>query len=358
MKFLNSIISGTGSYVPEQVIPNSAFSKQRFYQADHQLIEDDSETITKKFKDITGIEQRRYVSNELNTSDIASMAAQAAIEDADIDPESIDSIILAHNFGNVRNSSVQSDILPSLSARVKHQLHIKNPECIAYDILFGCPGWIQGLIQADTSIKAGTAKRILVIGAETLSRVIDPFDRDSMIFADGAGAAVIEAKEDDKQQGILAHAVRSDTYDGAYYLYFGESNKADYTPGTKYIKMQGRKIYEYALSNVPQAMKKALDKSGRNISEVKKIFIHQANEKMDEAMIKRLYRLYKGKPPKGIMPMSIHKLGNSSVATVPTLFDRVRRGTCTQTHELKPDDVFIFASVGAGMHINAMVYKY
>ena len=121
--------------------------------------------------------------------------------------------------------------------------------------------------------------------------------------------------------------------------------------------MHGRKIYEFALNNVPTAMKKALDESNISINEVKKIFIHQANEKMDEAIIKRFYRLYKTPAPEGVMPMSIHKLGNSSVATVPTLLDLVLKGNITN-QEVKKGDVLIFASVGAGMNINAIVYRY
>ena len=120
--------------------------------------------------------------------------------------------------------------------------------------------------------------------------------------------------------------------------------------------MQGRKIYEFALSNVPKAMAECLDKSGIDISQVKKILIHQANEKMDEAIIQRFYRLYKQTPPDGIMPMSIHKLGNSSVATVPTLFDLMIKGQL-ENQSLEKGDVILFASVGSGMNINAIVYQ-
>ena len=120
--------------------------------------------------------------------------------------------------------------------------------------------------------------------------------------------------------------------------------------------MYGRKIYEFAISHVPQAMKECLDKTGRDISEVKKIFIHQANEKMDEAIVKRFYRQYKLKPPTGIMPMTIGRLGNSSVATIPTLYDKVRKGNI-EGHSIEKGDVVLFASVGAGMNINAMVYE-
>ena len=121
--------------------------------------------------------------------------------------------------------------------------------------------------------------------------------------------------------------------------------------------MYGRKIYEFALSNVPAAMKTCLDNSGMDIKDVKKILIHQANEKMDEAIVNRFYRLYKTPVPEGIMPMSIHKLGNSSVATVPTLLTS-SKVVIWKIIELNKGDIVIFASVGAGMHINAITYKY
>jgi 3-oxoacyl-[acyl-carrier-protein] synthase-3 len=120
--------------------------------------------------------------------------------------------------------------------------------------------------------------------------------------------------------------------------------------------MHGRKIYEFALSNVPKAMKECLDSCGIDISNLKKILIHQANEKMDEAIIQRFYKLYGQTPPAGIMPMSIHKLGNSSVATVPTLYDSLVKGEI-ENQELNKGDVIMFASVGAGMNVNAIVYK-
>jgi 3-oxoacyl-[acyl-carrier-protein] synthase-3 len=222
-------------------------------------------------------------------------------------------------------------------------------------MLFGCPGWVEGVIQAKAFIKSGMAKKCLVIGAETLSRVVDIHDRDSMIYSDGAGATIVELV--DEEGGILAHESASFTYDEAYYLFFGNSFNKDHDPDVRYIKMHGRKIYEFALSNVPKAMKECLDNSGIDISEVKKVLIHQANEKMDEAIIQRFYKLYKQTPPEGIMPMSIHKLGNSSVATIPTLFDLIVKKQI-ENQQINKGDVIIFASVGAGMHVNAIVYKY
>ena len=347
--------TGTGSYIPSTVEKNEDFFQHQFLNVDGSTIEHPNEVIVEKFKAITGIAERRYAKPHLNSSDLAFFAAEKAIANANINPEELDYIILAHNFGDVKHNTIQSDILPCLASRVKHSLRIKNPKCVAYDILFGCPGWIEGVIQAHAFIKAGIAKKCLVIGSETLSRVVDKHDRDSMIYSDGAGAAVIEAT--DEEGGILAHETASFTYDEAYYLFYGNSYNQELKENTKYIKMHGRKIYEFALNNVPNAMKTCLDKSGVDIKDVKKILIHQANEKMDEAIIKRFYRLYKMQVPEGIMPMSIHKLGNSSVATVPTLFDLIRHNKL-ENQSLSKGDVIIFASVGGGMHINAIVYKY
>ena len=352
---MNIKITGTGSYIPDTIEKNDAFSNHQFLNTDGSLINHPNEVIIEKFKAITGIDERRYAKPHLNASDLGFFAAEKAINDAKIDPETIDYIIVAHNFGDVKHQTIQGDLLPSLAARIKHSLRIKNPKCVAYDILFGCPGWIEGVIQAQAFIKAGMAKRCLVIGSETLSRVVDKYDRDAMIFSDGAGATIIEATHE--EGGILSHETASYTYDEAYYLYFGNSNNQDLDKDTRYIKMDGRKIYEFALNHVPQAMKTCLDASGVTIKDVKKIFIHQANEKMDEAILKRFYRLYKTDIPENVMPMSIQKLGNSSVATVPTLFDLVKNNKL-ENHSLQKGDVIIFASVGAGMHINAIVYKY
>lgn len=353
---MGTIITGTGSYIPEQIKSNVQFMSNEFYADNNDPLTDNNEIIIRKFKDITGIEERRYLSQDLSNSDAAAIAGRKAIDMAKIDPESIDQIIVAHNFGNLDHDSNQSDMLPSVASKVKHLLGIDNPNCIAYDVIFGCPGWVQGMIQADIFIKAGMAKKCLVIGSETLSRIIDPHDRDSMIYSDGAGACVIE-KKDDPNKGILSHASQTFTTVESNYIYFGESNKLQSNGKAKFLKMHGRKIYEFALNKVPAAMKTALDQSGIPVEKIKKILIHQANEKMDEAIIKRFYRLYKTSVPEGIMPMSINKLGNSSVATVPTLLDLILHNNL-EDHKIEEGDAVILASVGAGMNINAIVYQF
>lgn len=352
---MNIKITGSGSYIPEIIVKNLDFRDHHFMNEDGTPFAYSNETVIGKFKGITGIEERRYANPTIITSDMAFFASDKAIKNAGIDPESLDYIIVAHNFGDIKSGTIQSDALPCLAARVKNKLRIQNPKCVAFDILFGCPGWIEGMLQAYALIKSGMAKKCLVIGAEALSRVVDPHDRDSMIYSDGAGATLLETCEENC--GILSQESASYTYSEKEYLFYGKSYNIDLDPDVFYIKMHGRKIYEFALSNVPTAMKNCLEKSGIPIEEVKKILIHQANEKMDEAIINRFYKLYNQTPPEGIMPMSINFLGNSSVATIPTLYDLLVNNQL-ENHEIKKGDVLLFASVGAGMNINAFVYRY
>lgn len=350
-----NIFKGIGSYIPEVIKTNEDFINNTFYDEDGFKFTDEGEVIVRKFKKITGIEERRYMPETMKTSDMGYIAAKRAIEDAQIDPEEIDHIIVAQNFGDIEYGSIQSEQMPALAARIKQKLGIKNPKAVAYDVIFGCPGWVQGVIQADSFLKSGMANNILVIGCEALSRVVDPFDRDSMIFSDGAGACILSKSDSDA--GIISFSAVTHAIEEADYLYCGESYKPE-SDKTKFIKMKGRKIYEYALKEVPLAMKDAMDKSGYSINDLKKVFIHQANEKMDEAIIQRFYKLYDNTEiPVGIMPMSIHELGNSSVATVPTLMDLVLKNKM-EGHKVEKGDIVMLASVGAGMHINAIVYKF
>ncbi len=349
----NSIITGTGNYIPTSKIPNRYFLRHEFYSSDGIKIKKATIDIINKLEEITCINERRYVTDDLNTSDIAFMAAERALEKTD--RESLDYIIVAQNFGDVRADNNRSDMMPTIAARVKHKLKIKNPYTVAFDIPFGCPGWLHGMILADYYIKSGDAKRVLVIGAEIMSRVTDPHDVDCMIFADGAGAALVEAT--DRNTGILSHVTRSDTFENAYLLSTGRSYNPDYAGDDLFIKMNGHEIYKYAIRTVPVVVKQSLDKAGLTLTDVKKVLVHQANQKMDEAILERLLKLYHTKNiPGNLMPMTISWLGNSSVATLPTMFDLLQRGKM-DNHKLHSGDIVVFASVGAGMNINSMVYR-
>jgi len=356
-KHLYSVIAGTGSYIPENIISGESFLKSIFYE-NGAIIEKNIAEIISKFSEITEIMERRYVDDNMLNSNMAAIASQRALDDAGIDKETLDHIIFCHNFGDIEKGSNRMNMLPSLAAKVKQQLEINNPDCVAYDIIFGCPGWVQGTIQANYLIQSGDAKRVLVIGAETLSRIIDPHDRDSMIFSDGAGAVIFEASETVEPKGIIAHKTQTFAGNYASLLVMGSSCNPAVNDGNTYLKMNGRKLYEFAVVNVPQVVKMAIDKAGIHITDIKTVFIHQANGKMDNAIMKRLFKLYDlDSVPENLVPMTISWLGNSSVATIPTLLDLVRKGQ-VEGYSVKAGEYAIIASVGAGMHINAIVYKF
>jgi len=353
---MRSVIAGTGSHIPTQVVPNDHFIHHEFRGPDRKKIDKPNEEILKQFESITTIRERRYAEKDQVTSDLGCEAARQALDSSGIDPESLDYIVFGHNFGDVKPHSRRSDMVPALAARVKAKLKIENPRTVAVDVVFGCPGWLQGVIMCDAMIRAGDIKRAMVIGADTLSRISDPHDRDSLIYADGAGATILEAR--DTNDGILAHAVRSDTLEHSGMLFMGHSYKEEVFIEALFLKMEGRKLYKYALNNVAGAIKETLDRAGLSIHEVKKVLIHQANGKMDEAILDALYKLYgiDDAPHDAVMPMTISWLGNSSVATIPTLLDLILKEKLPP-HEIRSGDVVVFASVGAGMHINAVVYR-
>ena len=351
----HTVIVGTGSHSPSVAVPNDAFLQHEFHGPDGKPIPKTNAEILKQFESITGIRERRYAPANLLTSDIAFDAARKALESSSIDGETLDYIIVAHNFGDVRAGSTRSDLVPALAARVKNKLEIENPRCVAVDVVFGCPGWLQGVIWADAMIRAGDIRRAMVIGADTLSRISDPHDRDSLIYADGAGATVFESR--DTKSGILSHNVRSDTLEHSAMLRMGHSYKDEAFLEALFLKMEGRKLYKYALQTVAGSIKECLDCAKLDIHDVKKILLHQANGKMDEAILNALYELYGiDSPPPDVMPMTISWLGNSSVATIPTMLDLICKGEM-RGHAIASGDVLVFASVGAGMHINAVVYR-
>jgi 3-oxoacyl-[acyl-carrier-protein] synthase-3 len=354
---IRSVIAGTGSFIPEHIVNNKSFVNNQFYEGNGSKLYKRNETIIKKFSEITGIHERRYAETNQNCSDLAFFAAEEALNSSKIDRETLDYIIVAHNFGDVSSQLNRTSLVPSIASRVKALLKIKNSDCVAYDIIFGCPGWIEGMIQADCYIRSGMAKRCLVIGAETLSRVIDPHDRDSMIYADGSGAVILEAS-DTQNAGILSHKTRTYAAEHSHLLRMGPSYSDFATDkNDRFLKMDGRKVYEFALTNVPLVMKETIEKANLSLSDIKNAFVHQANDKMDQAILQRLFSLFGNDViPPGIMPMTIGWLGNSSVATVPTLLDLALKGKL-EGQQINQGDHLLFASVGAGMNINALVYR-
>ncbi|KQR94924.1 3-oxoacyl-ACP synthase [Chryseobacterium sp. Leaf180] len=352
----NTIIIGSGSYIPERVIGRDYFMKSEFFTDEGEKIDKPAEEIISKFVEITEIENRRYISDDMSNSKIGFEAAKTAIEDAKINPETLDYIIYASNFGELGPEG-NANFMPNMAARVKNLLGITNRKCVTYDMIFGCPGWVEAMILANNLIKAKAAKTILVVGAETLSRVTDPYDRNKMIFADGAGAVVVQATEQENV-GIISHNTICDNGPELEYLRNGGTINPNVEDKKLYIRMLGRKIYEYALKNVPAAIKETIDSADLTMEDIDKILIHQANAKMDYAMIERLHRLYDIREyDHAISPMTIQSFGNSSVATIPTMYDLIIKGKMDgQTFKEKGN--IVMTSVGAGMNINAIVYRF
>lgn len=354
---IQSVITATGSYIPDTVVKNQDFLGAQFFTPLGEAIATEPAVLLQQFEAITGIAERRYARPDQQASELGLLAAEQALTSAGIDPETLDYLIVAHNFGDVAVESNRVTMVPSVASRIKAGLGIHNPNCVAYDLVFGCPGWLEALIQANYYIRSGEARRCLVIGAETLSRVIDPADRDSLLFSDGSGAVLLEAAPAGSA-GILAHHTQTHAYEYAGLLGMGPG----YAPQPvvspdRFLKMNGRKLYEFALHYVPAIIQTALTKAGLELANVSKVLLHQANHKMNVALLERLFQLYDyGRPDRALMPMTIGWLGNSSVATLPTLLDLVCRGQLTN-QRLVAGDTIVLASVGAGMNINALVYR-
>jgi 3-oxoacyl-[acyl-carrier-protein] synthase-3 len=356
MGFFCSKIVGTGSYVPSQVMPNQVFTEYQFYNTDHTPNTKAPEKIVAKLAEISGITERRYVKDEYHTSDIAYFAAQDALASSGIDGETLDYIIVAHNFADVKADSHYTDMLPNVAAKVKQKLGIMNSDCVAYDILFGCPSWVQGVIQADYYIRSGDAKRVMIIGADVMSRVLDPHDLDSMLFGDGAGAVILESHESEEKTGILTHKTVTDSVEKADFLRMGCSHNLEDNERI-YVKMNGRSVYKYAMEKVPPTIDYCLKKAGVPLEKVSKILIHQANEKMIRQLVKMLYKINGQTMSEDVFPLTVGAWGNSSAATIPMLLDFIMKGKL-EGHEINPADVIVLSSVGGGMHANCIVYEH
>lgn len=356
-----TVIVASGRYIPENVVKNEDFHDKVFFNANQQLIEKENSEIADKFEKITGIRERRYVSDDLVTSDTAFFAAKDAIESSGIDRETLDYIIVAHNFGDVTSDNRRSDMVPSLASRVKAKLGISNPGAVCFDIVFGCPGWLQSLILADNFVRAGNCRRALIIGSETLSRVYDPHDIDSLLYSDGAGAVIVESRESDEEIGVLYHKARTDALNLSKLLIMGRSYNSEFAGSDLFLKMQGHQLYKYAITTVPGMIKDCLDENNLTLQDIDKVLIHQANEKMDVEIMNKVFDLYDADQEirsklELLMPMTISYLGNNSVATVPIIYDMIVKNQF-EGHNFKKGDLLLFCSIGAGMNINVLLYR-
>ncbi len=351
-----TVIKGTGSVLPELVVHNSDFNENVFYDKNGKKNARQGEEVTAKLEAITGIRERRYVPFDQDSRPLMIEGARRAVADSGLGLNDLDGIIVTHNAGNILIGEHAFHTVPNMAAYLKNALDITNHECFAYDLLFACPGWLQGVIQAHQAIECGDAENVLVVGVEVASRMLDPHDLDSMILGDGCGAVVFT--KSNRNKGVLSHATFSHANKDLESIYLGKSNNED-VPGSCWFKMHGKEVYRYATTWVPQVIKKALDKADLGIDDVDLFLFHQANEKLILAIANNLAGLYEVDTEdfEAKLPMTIQFLGNTSVASIPTMLDLIMKKKLDD-YTIKEGDTVVMAAVGAGMHCNALVYQF
>ncbi|MBP9120303.1 MAG: hypothetical protein KBF59_05515 [Ignavibacterium sp.] len=283
------------------------------------------------------------------------IAGMEAIESAGIDKEDLDYIIVAHNWGDVDKNTMYCNLLPNLASKIKNKLGIKNEDCIAYDILFGCPGWIEAVKQASIYIESGLAKNILIIGTDTVSRVVEKCDINSMLFSDGAGAIVLQENLNNK--GIIGIKTYSNCTEEINYLTMDNSFDKEYNGSINYLKMKGKNVFKYGLEMLPKVINKCIENSSVSFEDIKYFLLHQANTKMIELIGQKLMKDHNLSYSEDAIPINIEKMGNNSVATIPTLLYELFHQKLG-TRSINDGDIIAMASVGAGMHANCILHRF
>ena len=288
-------IIGTGSYVPAQIVTNDDLSK---------IVETNDQWIRSR----TGIGERRIATDD-STSDMAAKAAARAIEQAGIDPEEIDLIILA--------TSSPDYCFPNGACEVQAKVGAVNAAC--FDISSACTGFVFALSTAHAYISSGLYKTALVIGADLLSKLVDWTDRSTcVLFGDGAGAAVLTAAEN----GIIGLNMHSNGAKGGV-LTCGSRSTGNFLLGKKpelgYMTMEGQEVFKFAVKQVPECIKEVLEETGNTAEDIDQFIIHQANYRIIESIAKRL------KVDLEKFPVNMEHYGNTSGASVPILLDELNR---------------------------------
>ncbi|MFT4107620.1 MAG: beta-ketoacyl-ACP synthase III [Lacrimispora sp.] len=317
-------IIGTGSAVPEQVVTNDDLAK---------VVETSDEWIRTR----TGIRERRIATEESGTSHMAAEAARKALENAGISAEELDIIVLA--------TSSADCCFPSGACEV--QAAIGASRAVAFDLSAACSGFVYALNTVHSFFKAGIYKTGLVIGADTLSKLIDWNDRSTcVLFGDGAGAAVVRASE----SGSFHMTMGADGTRGGALACPGRTTGNFLTekgPELGYMTMDGQEVFKFAVKTVPESINKVLAESETGIEEIKYFILHQANYRIFESIAKRL------KIPMEKLPTNLERFGNTSGATIPILLDEMNR-----EGKLQQGDKLILAGFGAGLTWGATLLEW
>ncbi|RGP41102.1 Beta-ketoacyl-[acyl-carrier-protein] synthase III [Altererythrobacter insulae] len=309
-----SVIRGSGSALPAQVVTNADLA-QRVDTTDEWIVER------------TGIRQRYIADESETTASLAIDAARAALDDAGIDAKSIDLIVLA--------TATPDNTFPATATKVQNALGCNGG--IAFDVAAVCSGFLYALTTADSLIRTGMAKRALVIGAETFSRILDWEDRTTcVLFGDGAGAVILEASEDTGKSdaGILASRLHAD---GAQHdlLYVDGGPSTTQTVG--HLRMKGREVFRHAVVNLSEVLREVLDQSGLSAIDIGWVVPHQANKRILDATAKKL-----GIPEEKVV-VTVDQHANTSAASVPLAFDVARKDG-----RIKKGDLVMFEAMGGG----------
>ncbi|MEC7270295.1 MAG: beta-ketoacyl-ACP synthase III [Pseudomonadota bacterium] len=321
---INTIIRGVGMYLPEKVLTNDDISE--FVDTSHEWI-----------FERTGIRQRHIASKDQMTSDLAYMSALDAIQDANINATDIDLIILA--------TSTPDQVFPSTAVKLQDMLNIRDGA--AFDIHAVCSGFIYALSTADNFIKSGKYKRILVIGSEVYSRILNWKDRTTcVLFGDAAGAFILEGQNNnDTRSGIIDSVIKSDgQYRSKLYCDGGPSMQ----PRTdNFINMDGKEVYKHAVEKQTIIVEELLDSAGFGIESIDWFVPHQANLRILQTTAKKL----KIKEEKIIITVDKH--ANTSSASIP-----VAMTTAIKENKIKRGDMLLLEAFGAGFTWGAVLLRY
>ncbi len=322
---LRSVIIGTGSYLPEKVLTNDDLAR---------IVDTSDEWIRTR----TGIRQRHVAAEDELTSDLATKAAQAALEAAGREPADIDLVIVATTTPDLT--------FPATATTVQEKLGIANATP-AFDVQAVCSGFLYGLATADAYLRAGMAKRALLIGAETFSRILDWEDRSTcVLFGDGAGAVVMEARQGEgtvRDRGVLATRLHADgRYRDLLYVDGGPSS----TQTVGHVRMKGREVFRHAVVKLAEVMEEVLEEAGVAAADVDLVVPHQANIRILEGTAKKL-----GLPPEKVH-VTVDRHGNTSAASVPlALDDAIRQG------RVGVGDLVLLEAMGGGFTWGASLVR-
>lgn len=311
---MNVGIKGFGAYAPERVVDNAYFES---------YLDTSDEWISQ----MTGIKERRWADKDEQTSDLAYEASVRAIEDAGIDKDEIDMVIVATSTGDHR--------FPTVANMLQHRLGLNKVASV--DQLAACTGFMYGIVTARTFVLSGDYKNILVVGADRLSGITDLEDRSTAIlFGDGAGAAIIG--EVSENRGILSYELGSDGIGGKY-LYQEK--------GTDFIRMNGREVFKFAVRIMGDSSLRVVEKANLQPDDIDLFIPHQANIRIMESARQRL------NIPKEKMSVSVNKYGNTSAASIPlSISDELKAG------RIKDDDVLVLVGFGGGLTWGSLVIRW